>query len=334
MSELNWLPLAFILLTGLAVLIYAVLDGYDLGVGILLPIHDDNTEHSNRMIASIGPFWDANETWLVLAIGLLLIAFPQAYSMLLGELYLPATIMLVGLILRGVSFDFRAKAVTSHQLWWDRGFKYGSVLTSMSQGYMLGQYVMGFSMTPEAILFSMLSALGVTAAYAFIGSAWLVMKTESDLQVRAAKWARRSAWLAALGIFSVAIVNPMVSDLVRNKWFAFPQFFVLAPIPMVCVTLFLINDYYLKNVPHQRDIGCWIPFLSAVIIFVMCFQALAYSFYPYVIPGSLTIWEAASANVSLQFMFYGAVIVVPAILAYTFFSYRVFWGKASHLRYH
>ncbi|WP_086933793.1 cytochrome d ubiquinol oxidase subunit II [Agarilytica rhodophyticola] len=334
MSEAQWLPIVFMCLVGLATLAYAILDGYDLGVGILLPIDDSTQSKRDTMIASIGPFWDANETWLVLAIGLLLIAFPEAHSIILKELYIPATFMLISLILRGVAFDFRAKALTMHRKHWDICFKFSSLVTALSQGYMLGRYVLGFSDAWAAIVFAIVSAFCVAAAYAFIGGAWLVMKTQGSLQIKSAYWARRSAWLAASGILLVSIINPFVSEHIYMKWFSFPQIFILFPIPLVCLSLFILSDRYLRSVPHAEDFGCWIPFVCAAIIFFLCFQALGYSFYPYVIPGQLTVAEASSAPESLMFIFYGAAVVVPCILGYTIFSYRVFWGKARSLSYY
>ena len=173
----------YIGLLGLAVLLYAILDGYDLGVGVLLPPR--NEKFRDDMIASIGPYWDANETWLVLAVGLLLFAFPEAHSEVLQSLYLPATFMLLGLILRGVSFDFRAKVVQVNKRKWDLAFKYGSLLTTLAQGYMLGIYVTGLRSDLWAQMFALLAALGVTAAYAFIGSCWLILKAENQLQEKA-----------------------------------------------------------------------------------------------------------------------------------------------------
>lgn len=334
MDANEWLPLAFICLMGIAVITYAILDGYDLGVGILLPLDNAREQERDTMISSIGPFWDANETWLVLAVGLLLIAFPAAHSIIMRELYLPVTFLLSGLILRGVAFDFRAKAPTNNKQAWDRAFKGGSLLASLSQGYMLGKYVSGFDTSIGAVIFSVLSAVGVSAAYAFIGGAWLVMKTEGDLQKRAAWWTRRCGWLTALGILLVCIVNPLLDDGIFLKWFAFPQLILVLPYPLVCLGLFIISDRYLKNMPHHKDFGCWIPFVSAACIFFLCFQGLAYSFFPHIVPGQLTIWEAASASESLMFILVGAIIVVPTILAYTVFSYRVFWGKARELNYY
>ncbi|WP_317930282.1 cytochrome d ubiquinol oxidase subunit II [Halioxenophilus sp. WMMB6] len=328
------LPTIFMGLIGIAIFAYAVLDGYDLGVGILLPTKPNRQEQRDQMIASIGPFWDANETWLVLAVGLLLIAFPAAHNVILRELYLPATTMLIGLIVRGVAFDFRAKAITSHRLLWDRAFKVGSLLTALTQGYMLGRYVLGFSQAPEAYGFALLSSLCVTASYAFIGGAWLVMKTEAELQSWVARATRRAAWLAALGILAVSLVNPLVSSEVFQRWFSFPAAILLMPLPLVCVGLFIVMDRYLAHMPHHQDFGCWIPFVVAVTVFFLCFSGLAYSFYPYVIPGQLTAMAAASAPESLRFILAGALVVVPIILIYTAFSYRVFWGKVGELRYY
>lgn len=315
-------------------LVYAILDGYDLGVGILLPLDKNSQDNRDRMIASIGPFWDANETWLVLAVGLMLIAFPEAHNILLRELYVPATIMLIGLILRGVAFDFRAKAVTHQRQLWDRVFKLGSLVTAFSQGYMLGRYVLGFDTGLGPQVFAVVSACCVSAAYAFIGGAWLVMKTEGQLQRKSAKWSRRCAWLAALGIVLVSVINLVVNEQVFDKWLALPQIILLFPIPLVCAVLFVVNDRYLRRVPHADDFGCWMPFSCAVVIFFLCFQGLAYSFYPYVIPGQLTASDAASAPESLRFILYGALIVVPCIIGYTIVSYRIFWGKATDLTYY
>ena len=204
------LPIIFFGLMGLSVLVYAILDGYDLGVGMLLPM--DNEAQRDKMIASIGPFWDANETWLVLAVGLLLIAFPSAHNVILKALYLPAAIMLIGLILRGVAFDFRAKVAMENKRKWDVLFKLGSLITAVTQGFMLGMYVMGFEYTTSAVLFSLLSGVGVAAAYSFIGACWLVMKTEDKLQLRAAHWARVTGWLCFAGVLAVCIVNPLINQ--------------------------------------------------------------------------------------------------------------------------
>ena len=328
------LPMLFVGLMGLAILVYAILDGYDLGVGILLPMNSDSEHQRDTVISSIGPFWDANETWLVLAIGLLLIAFPEAHSIVLRELYIPALFLLAGLILRGVAFDFRTKAISRQKRTWDASFKLGSIIASLAQGYMLGQYVLSFDSSLPAILFSIASALCVTAAYAFIGAGWLVMKTEGDVQIRAAKWGRRAAWIAALGILAVSVINPLIDNAIFSKWFGFPQTLILIPVPLICALLFYRADRYFAAVPHASDHGCARPFLSALGIFILCFTSLAYSYFPYVIPHEITVWQAASDNASLRLIFIGAVIVVPCIIAYTALSYYIFRGKTTALTYY
>ncbi len=331
-GEAFWLPFIFLALMGLAFLVYAILDGYDLGVGILLP--RDSEAQRDTMIASIGPFWDANETWLVMGVGIILIAFPAAHNVILFNLYLPVTLMLAGLILRGVAFDFRAKAPMDHKTRWDFAFRGGSLLATLSQGYMLGLYVMGFEQSLAAYSFAVLSAICVTAGYSLIGAAWLVMKTEGDLQLRAARWARRCAWLMALGLVVVSVVNPLISDRVFDKWLGNDWSLFLLLIPFLCALLFVINDRFLARFPYPDDFRCWLPFAVSIGLFVLAYSALAYSFFPYVVPEQLTFWEAASAPESLKFILVGVVIVLPAIIAYTLFAYRVFWGKARELTYY
>ncbi len=333
MDQINdWLPLAFLALMGLSVLIYAVLDGYDLGVGILIPL--DNSEHSDHMIASIGPFWDANETWLVLAVGILLIAFPVAHSQVLYALYLPSVVMLSGLILRGVAFDFRAKAAVAYRELWDKAFKVGSLVVALSQGYMLGRYVLGFESGTLAYVFAGLSAVCVASAYTLIGACWLIMKTSGNLQLSAAKWAKYALILTGFGIIAISIINPLISPRIFDKWFSLPQVLLLWIVPVLCFGLFALVYWYLRRMPLQNDLGCWIPFASVAMIFVLAFIGLGYSFYPYVIPEQLNVWEAASARESLWVIFIGVAIVLPCILGYTIFAYRVFWGKAGALKYY
>jgi len=295
---------------------------------------ESDERQRDTMIASIGPFWDANETWLVLAIGLLLIAFPVAHSIVLTNLYIPAAIMLIGLIMRGVAFDFRAKAAVDHKLAWDRTFKLGSLLTTLTQGYMLGQYVMGFEQGWAAQLFCLLSAIGVTAAYTYIGATWLVMKTEQDLQQRAIRWAKNAGRAALVGVVTVCVINPLVNPGVFDRWFTFPLVMFVLLIPVLCLLGFVANDILLRRLPKAGDRHCSLPFYIVVGIFILSFTGLAFSFFPEIVPGQLNIWEAASARESLQFILVGAVIVVPVILLYTAFSYRVFRGKATDLHYH
>ena len=327
-----WLPVAFAVLMGLSILLYVVLDGYDLGVGILSAAAGD--AQRDRMIASIGPFWDANETWLVLAVGLLLVAFPQAHGMILGDLYLPVAGLLLGLILRGVAFEFRAKSTVGHKAWWDRAFIGGSALAALTQGYMLGLYIVGFERTAPNVAFAVLTAICLAAGYAFIGASWLIMKSEGELQRRAVAWARGTLLLSGLGMAVVSVVTPLVSGRIWEKWFSLPNLVLLAPIPVVTAGLFAVLFMALRHLPTRTDRFCWLPFVGAIGIFLLGFHGLAYSFFPYVVPDRLTIWQAAAAPESLMIMFVGAMVVLPIIIAYSAFAYRVFWGKATDLSYY
>ncbi|MBN3493945.1 cytochrome d ubiquinol oxidase subunit II [Vibrio neptunius] len=328
---LDYLPEIYLLLLGFSVFMYAVLDGYDLGVGMLLP--SDNEQQRDRMIASIGPFWDANETWLVLAIGILLIAFPTAHSLILTELYLPTAIMLIALIMRGVAFDFRAKANSDHKTHWDWCFRVGSLIAALTQGYMVGRYIMGFEQSSEALGFAWLSALCVAAAYVYIGGAWLVLKTAGDLQIRSARWSRRAGWVAATGILVVSVVNPIVNEQVALRWFSFPEMLLLAPVPIIVLMTIFLVDRYLRQVPMVNDLGARWPFFGVTVIFALSFLGLAYSFFPEVVPGMMTAKQAASSPATLMIVGYGVMVVMPMILLYTFAVYRIFKGKATELSY-
>ncbi|WP_462162977.1 cytochrome d ubiquinol oxidase subunit II [Pseudoalteromonas xiamenensis] len=332
MLNAEQLALLFGALTALAVLVYAILDGYDLGVGMLLPRNQQ--QKADTMIASIGPFWDANETWLVLAVGLVLIAFPKAHSEILQALYLPASFMLIGLILRGVAFDFRAKAKSKRKDLWDSVFKGGSYITSFFQGYMLGSYVMGFEHSAAAIGFCTLSGIGVVAAYQFIGAAWLIMKTEGELQQDAIQWCQRTLRICAIGVALVSVVNPIIHPQVMALWFELPMALVLLPLPIICFGLMFLLGVTLPKLALKPEKGVWLPFAIAAMVFCLCFFGLAYSFYPYIVPGKLTLIDTLAAPESLNFLMFGVLFVVPTIILYTAYSYRVFWGKVTPLSYY
>ncbi len=326
-----WLPVVFAALMALAMLVYVILDGYDLGVGVLLNGADD--KEKDMMIASIGPFWDANETWLVLGVGILLIAFPMAHGTILSSLYLEVALMLVGLTLRGVAFDFRVKAREPHKPLWNAAFFFGSLLASFSQGFMLGHYISGFENSFAAYAFSSLIGTCVVAGYGLLGATWLIMKSEGELQEKAVRWAQGALWLTALGIAAVSIATPLISSRVFDKWFAFPQFLLLSQIPAISIALILACHFRLRQLSKEIDAREWQPFAFAVSIFLLAFAGLAYSLFPYLIIDEMTIWEAASATNSLLFILWGVVITLPAILGYTVFAYRVFWGKTRELSY-
>lgn len=331
MEPAVWLPVAFAVLMGISILLYVILDGYDLGTGILLP--GATPEEKDRMIASIGPFWDANETWLVLAVGILLVAFPAAHGLILSTLYLPVAALLLALVVRGVAFEFRAKAGAPFKRWWDRGFFAGSLVAALAQGYMLGRYIHGFAEGWGTQLFALLTAICLAAAYAFIGAAWLVMKTEGGLHAKAVRWARATLGAVVLGMAAVSVATPLASSRIFAKWFSFPEIIALAPIPLMSGAIVTGTWLFLARMPRADHSLDYVPFVGAVLLNVLGFAGLAYSFYPFVVPDRLTVWQAAAAPESLMLVFAGTCFVLPVILAYTVLSYWVFRGKATELRY-
>lgn len=326
----HYLPVIFYVLLGVAMLVYVVLDGFDLGVGMLLPLATD--AQKDLMVSAIGPFWDANETWLVLGVGILLIAFPKAQGVVLGALYLPVTLMLMGLILRGVAFDFRVKVRDEHKALWNRLFFAGSVIASTAQGWMLGRYVTGFADGAAPLLFCLLIAAALPAAYLLLGATWLVIRTEGDLLHRSQHWAKR-AWLPfVLGMVLISLATPWVSETVRNKWFVLPDFFALLPIPLAtAAALAGIRMSLAHDIGNSRH--AWLPFGLTTLVFLLGFAGLAFSLFPWVVMNHIDLWQAASAPESLAVILIGCAISVPAIAAYTIFSYRVFSGKVRQLTY-
>lgn len=326
-----WLPFVFASLMGLSILIYVVLDGFDLGIGVLFPLASDSEKDS--MIAAIGPFWDANETWLVLAVGLLLVAFPIAHGTILTALYLPVAIMLLGLILRGVAFEFRAKAPPEWKRFWNRAFFAGSLMSALSQGFMLGMYVMGLTWTLPHIAFALLTAVFLTVGYSFIGATWVIHKSEGRLQTKSIDWARGGIWGLVIGIAAISAATPFVSQRIFDKWFDWPTVLYVAPLPVLSAGIILALWLMLARMPFGMDRFSWLPFAAASSLWLLAFGGMAYSFYPYVVPDRLTIYEAASAPESLFIILIGTAVVLPTILAYTVLSYIVFRGKATALKY-
>jgi cytochrome d ubiquinol oxidase subunit II len=324
------LPVIFMALMGVAMLIYVVSDGYDLGVGMLM--HRASSEEKDTLVASIGPFWDANETWLVLGVGILLIAFPKAHGVVLGELYLPVAFMLIGLVLRGVAFDFRVKAREGHKATWDRLFFAGSTIASVAQGWMLGRYVSGFGSGWNYPLFAAAIALALPMAYVLMGACWLIMKTEGPLQDKAIGWARM-AWLpVVVGMVLISMATPWISETVRHRWFSLPEIIALSAIPIsTAAALYAVRALLAGRL--VRGALSWLPFALMIGVFLLGFLGLAYSIYPFVVIDRLTIWQAASSTDALEFILVGVCISVPAIAAYTVYSYRVFRGKTGELKY-
>lgn len=332
-SNGQWLPLLFAGLMGFAILVYTILDGYDLGVGILMPY--GNSQEQDIMIASIGPFWDANETWLVLAVGLLLVAFPVANGVILTSLYLPVAIMLCGLIMRGVAFDFRTKAKTKYKQIWNNTFFAGSAIASFTQGYMLGSYITGFDDSYGSFLFSSFVGLCIIAAYTLIGANWLIMKTSGTLQNKSIQWSKYSLIIFAIAITMISLITPITSTRLFDKWFDFSVSSFLLPIPVIAGLSIVYMYKFLHDRIKHKDSNklCFMPFVLTVIIFVLCFIGLLYSFFPYIVPNQLTILDAATSHDAMMIMLVGALIVLPILVFYTIFVYRVFHGKAEDLKY-
>jgi cytochrome d ubiquinol oxidase subunit II len=316
----EYLPLIFTVLMGASILAYVVLDGYDLGVGMLMPAAE--RDEQNRMVASIGPFWDANETWLVLGIGLLLAAFPVAHGEILGALYLPVAAMLVGLLVRGVAFEFRIKAEGWHRELWNWLFWAGSTLAAFAQGFMLGRYITGFDRGAGYWLFAVLVGASLCGGYVLLGATWLILRTDGELQRKSIAWARWGLLWVALGVALVSLGTPLVSETVREKWFSFPRIALLALLPLATVA----SWGWVWISLGKSDLR---PFAGAVAIFTLAHLGLAYSLFPYVVIDRLTIWEAAAHPSALLFLLVGTLIVLPFNLAYTLWSYRIFRGKAT-----
>jgi len=320
------LPLVFAALMGLAMLLYVVLDGYDLGVGMLMPAAD--AREQELMVAAIGPFWDANETWLVLGVGILLVAFPVAHGIVLGALYLPVAAMLIGLMLRGVAFEFRVKAEGWHRELWNWLFWLGSFLASFAQGLMLGRYITGFEPGFLYYLFALLVGASLCGGYVLLGATWLIVKTEGVLQKKALAWARWGLIWVALGVALVSLATPLVSRTVYAKWFDFPGTLALMLLPLATLASgWLVWAATGRLARGEREFD-WMPFAAAVAIFALAFAGLAYSLFPFVVIDRMTIWEAAAHPSALEFVLAGVAVVLPFLAAYTAYAYRVFRGKA------
>ncbi len=317
-------------LIAFSVLAYVVLDGFDLGIGILFPLFPETADR-NIMTNSIAPVWDGNETWLVLGGGGLMAVFPLAYATVLPALYIPIILMLLGLIFRGVAFEFRFRTVRWRGVW-DWGFALGSIVAAAMQGIALGALVQGIKIENRQYAggwwdwltpFSMLTALAVVIGYALLGATWLNLKTSGQLQARA----RRFAMVAGLGtlalIGAVSLWSPFLSPVYFERWFAFPTAFFSAFVPMLLAVCAALLWHGLTTDKHLQ------PFLAALGLFVLSFVGLGISFYPYIVPGALTIAEAAAPDSSLSFLLVGAAFLIPIILAYTGYAYWVFRGKVD-----
>lgn len=324
------LPTIWAGLLAVAIFIYVILDGFDLGIGLVFPFLDTDGCRDVAM-NSVAPVWDGNETWLVLGGGGLLAAFPLAYAIVLPALYAPFIVMILALVFRGVAFEYRWRD-KAHEKTWDRSFFFGSLLATFTQGIVLGAFVQGIEVEGRAYAggwwdwltpFSLMCGVALTAGYALLGSTWLVMKSEGILREKAYSIAKPMALATLIFMGIVSLWTPFLSPEIAERWFTFPQLLFVLPVPTLVFILAAVLGWGLTK---RRDN---IPFLATIGIFLLCFIGLGIGITPYIVPRAVTIAEAAAPDKSLMFMLVGALILLPMILAYTAYSYWVFRGKVD-----
>jgi cytochrome d ubiquinol oxidase subunit II len=325
-----WLPIIWIGLLGAAVALYVVLDGFDLGIGILFPFSPEEQDR-DVMMNSVAPFWDGNETWLVLGGGGLFVAFPLAYGIIMSGFYLPIIIMLLALVFRGVAFEYRWVAKPDHR-WWDIAFAGGSITAALMQGIILGGLLHGLpvkdghfngGMLDWLQPFPLFVGLATVAGYALLGTTWLIMRTEGEVAAQARVQAPGLLIVVLAAMTIVSFWTPLAEPRIWDRWFTLPNLFYLAPIPILTALAALT---VWRGLANQHDNA---PFFGTVALFLLGFVGLAISTLPYLVPPTITIWDAAAAPSSQLFMLIGTVALLPMILAYTAFVYWTFRGKVK-----
>ncbi len=326
---------AWTLILGLAVFFYVMLDGFDLGVGILYRFAPDR-DSRNLVMNSIAPIWDGNETWLVLGSIGLMAAFPLAFAIIMPAVYFPLLIMLLALVFRGVAFEFRYRDA-EHVTFWDKAFHYGSAIATFAQGIVLGAFIQGFKVDGRHFAgssfdcftpFSLLTGVALVFGYGLLGACWLILKTEGELQIRSRAQARICflGVLACIGI--VSLWTPLASADIAQRWFSWPNIAFLAPVPVITAVLAFLE---------WRSIGRdeFAPFLYAVALFAMSYLGIGISLWPMIVPHQFTLWEAASDPSTQLFLILGTLFLLPVILVYSGWSYWVFRGKVrADIGYH
>jgi cytochrome d ubiquinol oxidase subunit II len=326
------LPLVWYSLIATAIFLYILLDGFDLGVGILFPFAPTD-QCRDRMMNSIAPFWDGNETWLVLGGGGLFAAFPLAYAILMPAFYIPIILMLLGLIFRGVAFEFRFKATGKSRRIWDYSFHFGSLVATFMQGMVLGTFVHGIAVDGRNFgggafdwldAFSVMTGVALVTGYALLGATWTIMKTEGDTQDWARTCARYVMVYVALFMGLVSLIMPLMNSDIKALWFSLPNFYFLQPMPILSVVFFAM---LWRDLRTEREFR---PFFLTLGIFLMNYIGIGVSTWPWLVPFKVTLWEAAAAPESQSLLLLGTVFLLPCILAYTGYCFWVFRGKASH----
>jgi cytochrome d ubiquinol oxidase subunit II len=326
---MEWdLPVIWAALIGIAVALYVILDGFDLGIGILFPFFSREADR-DRMMNSVAPFWDGNETWLILGGNGLFVAFPTAYAIVMPALYVPLIVMLLALVFRGVAFEFRWVAKPHHRKW-DIAFAAGSTLAAFCQGVMLGGLIDGLRVENRQFAggafdwltsFSLICGMGLVVGYALIGACWLVMKTTDDLERKSRAMAQPLLIGLVAFVVLVSLWTPFEFQRIADRWFSMPNLLYLSPLPILTALLVIVCWRGIRS-GHATA-----SFYSAVAVFVLAFVGLAISSYPYLVPWELTLWDAAGSPAAQKFIFIGIVILLPFILGYTVFSYYTFRGR-------
>jgi len=334
--DVEQLAMVWTMILGLVVIMYVILDGFDLGIGILTKYSKSEADQT-RMVNSIAPFWDGNETWLILGAGALLIAFPVAYAIILQALYLPILFMLLGLILRGVAFEFIFKSTgTKMRAVWVNCFHWGSLLATFFQGIILGTFIIGFKVENERYVggsldwlepFTVLVGLSLIAGYVLLGSGWIIMKSEGALHDWAKKISAYATLVVLLYMAAVSLYIPFLNSHIFVRWFSLPNFYYLLPVPFITLVV-----AYLLIKANKSDLARddYKPFLYSLLLFLLGYLGLAISLWPWIVPHELTILQCVGAKESMEISLVGVVFILPVILIYTGYSYYVFRGKSHH----
>lgn len=324
------LPLIFAGLLAFIVIMYVILDGFDLGIGILFPFTSSEKER-DQLMNSIAPVWDGNETWLVFGGAMLYGAFPMVYGLLLPILYMPIMLMLIALIFRGVSFEFRFKADRTKHLWnWI--FSISSIAAAFFQGVVLGSFVQGFSINKAALTindthwlspFSLLTGIALVCGYGLLGATWMIIKSEGRLQHKMVHYAKGLLVSVSVFLVFVSIWTPLHNAEIFNRWYSFPDILLLSPLPIITALMVFLTWQSLIKGDELK------PFIFSIIIFLCSYCGIAISVYPYLIPHQVTFWEAAAPNSTLLFILVGVVIMLPVLITYTLYAYHIFRGKSN-----
>ena len=326
------LPLIWAVIIIFGIMMYVLMDGFDLGIGMLFPFFKDKTDR-DVMMNTVAPVWDGNETWLVLGGAGLFGAFPLAYAVVLDALAMPLILMLIGLVFRGVAFEFRFKAKDHERHWWDKAFIGGSLAATIFQGISLGAFIEGFPVVDNEYAggpidwltpFSLFCALALIVAYTLLGCTWLIIKTEGRLQTRMRTMATPLTWLLLATIGLISIWTPLAHPAIAARWFSFPNIVWFSPLPIVVV---IATAYLLSAVRKDTH---YQPFILTLLLIFLAYIGLGISLWPHIVPPNISIWDASAPPQSQGFMLVGALFIIPIILGYTAWSYYVFRGKVTH----